>query len=185
LRVQHLSYSLLYLSKTKETKMKNSRLAIPVAAAMALALSAIAVAQNAPRYRVEIASNNLERDAIGKAAETIPADWKAMFTNAVRASVNSPQPIAFYSGQSESNWKARLEMILVKERNRWRPIWLIRTESDGRSTCAQVMAHIAKGHTIARQYGVDPDLFSAQFQNWERDNRAALARGGRGCAGSL
>jgi hypothetical protein len=165
--------------------MRSTQVIKPVAAVMAFALSAIAVAQTAPRYAVVISPWNADRDGIGNAVESVPSDWKNMQTNAVRVSVGSPNPIGFYSGRSTIDFKTGVDAILVKDRGRWRPVWFVHSETNGRSTCAQVMAHVAKGHAIARQYVVDPDLFSAQFQNWERSNRSALAKGGRGCTGSV
>jgi hypothetical protein len=172
-------------SEQRKKEMGNAKMIKPIAATLALALSAITVAQTAPHYTVDITSNNAERDAIYKGAEAIPADRKNMMVTAIRSTLNRPNPIGFISMQAMPNYKSRLDVIVLKERGRWRPIWAIRTESDGKSTCAQVMAHIAKGHATAKQYGVDPDIFSGQFQNWERENRSAFSRGGRGCAGSV
>jgi hypothetical protein len=138
------------------------------------------------RVAVEIAPHGADRTAIGYVVERVPADWENILTEGVRISVGSPNMIAFYSGRVIRNPKSGVDAILVKKGGKWQVAWAIHVDTTGASTCQQVVDHMARAHSIAQQYGVDPDLMSAQFQNWEKDNRRALrAKGAAGCSGSL
>jgi hypothetical protein len=141
--------------------------------------------QSPQSYKVEIPSDYKVRDPLIYVADNVPGTWDDLQISMVRMSIDSPNPIGFVGARSMRGGQTGIDSILVKEKGKWRVVWSIRYETNGSSTCKQVMDHMAAGHNIAKNYGVDPDLFSGAFINWEAENKAAIRSGGKGCRGSV